>query len=110
MATFPAKFKILRDNYTEGLSDRTITSQMDVGPAKRRRRTFLVSEKINVTVKIEISDADEFKQFFYANDVSVFDFRNPRTGLTQKVRFASIPSMVLNETYYTSSFDLEILP
>lgn len=110
MATFPAKFKILRDNYTEGLTDRTISTQMDVGPAKKRRRTFLVSDKINLTVKIEIADADDFRQFYYTNDVSVFDFRNPRTGTTQKARFASIPSMVLNETYYTSNFELEILP
>lgn len=110
MATFPSKFKILRDNYTEGLTDRTISSQMDVGPAKKRRRTLLVSERINLTVKIELSDADEFKQFYYTNDVGVFDFRNPRTGVMVSARFASVPSMVLNETYYTANFELEIMP
>lgn len=110
MATFPEKFKVLRDNYTEGFADRTITSQMDVGPAKKRRRTLLTIEKINLTVKIEMGDVDEFKRFYYNNDIAVFDFKNPRTGVMMSARFASIPSVVLNETYYTSSFELEILP
>lgn len=110
MATFPSKFKILRDNYTESLGDRTISSQMDVGPAKKRRRTILPIEKINLIVKINLSDVEEFKTFYYANDVGVFNFVHPRTSATLKVRFASVPALVLNETYYTSSFELEIMP
>lgn len=110
MATFPSKFKILRDGFTESLGDRSISSQMDVGPAKKRRRTILAVERISLTVKINLSDVEDFKTFYYTNDVGVFDFRNPRTGLTQKARFASVPSVVLNETYYTSTFELEIMP
>jgi hypothetical protein len=110
MATFPSKFKILRDSFTETLGDRSISSQMDVGPAKKRRRTILAIEKINLTVKIDLSDVEDFKMFYYTNDVAVFDIVNPRTKTTVQARFASVPSLVLNETYYTSSFELEIMP
>lgn len=110
MATWPSKFRILRDNFTESLPDRVISSNMDVGPAKKRRRTILTSYKVNMIVFIAMGDIDEFKQFYLTNDVSVFDFVHPRTNLTVQARFASVPSLVLNETYYTASVELEIMP
>jgi hypothetical protein len=110
MATWPSKFKILRDNFTESLPDRVISSNMDVGPAKKRRRTILTSYKINLTTVIEMNDVDEFRQFYLNNDVGTFDFVHPRTHQTVQARFASVPSLVLNETYYTASVELEIMP
>lgn len=110
MSTWPSKFKILRDSFTEGLPDRVISSNMDVGPAKKRRRTILTSYTINMTVLIDMDDVDEFRQFYLNNDVSVFDFVHPRTNQTVQARFASVPSPTLNETRYTASVELEILP
>ena len=110
MTTWPSKFKILRDNFTESLPDRVISSNMGVGPAKKRRRTILTSYKINLVTLIEMNDIDEFKQFYLSNDVGVFDFVHPRTNQTVQARFVSVPSPVLNETYYTASVELEILP
>ena len=110
MATWPSKFKILRDNFTEGLPDRVISSNMDVGPAKKRRRTILASYKVNMLVYIAMSDVDDFRQFYLDNDVAVFDFIHPRTNQTVQARFASVPSPTLNETYYTASVELEIMP
>lgn len=110
MTTWPSKFKILRDSFTEGLPDRVISSKMDIGPAKKRRRTILASYKINLTTLINMSDVDEFRQFYLDNDVGVFDFIHPRTNQIVQARFASVPSPVLNETYYTASVELEILP
>lgn len=110
MATWPSKFKILRDNFTESLPDRVISSNMDVGPAKKRRRTILTSYRINLTTVIAMSDVDEFRQFYLDNDVSVFDFVHPRTNQIVQARFASVPSPTLNETYYTASVELEIMP
>lgn len=110
MATWPSKFKILRDNFIESLPDRVISSNMAVGPAKKRRRTILTSYMINLTTVIAMSDVDEFRQFYLDNDVSVFDFVHPRTNQIVQARFASVPSPVLNETYYTATVDLEILP
>lgn len=110
MATWPSKFKILRDSFTENLPDRVISSNMDVGPAKKRRRTILASYRVNLTTVIAMSDVDEFRQFYLDNDVAVFNFVHPRTNQTVQARFASVPAPVLNETYYTASVELEILP
>ena len=110
MATWPSKFKILRDNFTESLPDRVISSNMDVGPAKKRRRTILASYRVNLVTYIAMSDVDEFRQFYLDNDVAVFDFIHPRTHQVLQARFASVPSPQLNETFYTASVELEILP
>lgn len=110
MSTWPEKFKILRDSFTEGLPDRVIKSNMDVGPAKKRRRTVLASYPINFTCRIEMSDVDEFRQFYLDNDVAIIDFEHPRTGNTLKARFNSVPTLSLNETVYESSVELEIMP
>ena len=39
MSVWPEKFRVLRDNFQENFGDRTISSNMDVGPAKKRRRS-----------------------------------------------------------------------
>ncbi|MBP5698217.1 MAG: hypothetical protein J6W96_01650 [Alphaproteobacteria bacterium] len=110
MATWPSKFKILRDSFTEGLPDRVISSNMDVGPAKKRRRTILASYNVNMTALVKMSDVDDFRQFYLTNDAAVFDFMHPRTNQIVQARFASVPSLTLNETYYTASVELEIMP
>ena len=110
MTTWPSKFKVLRDSYTENLPNRVISSQMDVGPAKKRRRTILASYTVTMTVLVQMSDVDDFRQFYSDNDVSVFDFVNPRTGNTLQARFNSVPTLTLNETVYNAGVELEIMP
>ena len=110
MTAWPSKFKILRESFTENLPDRVISSQMDVGPAKKRRRTLLTSYTVNMIVLVQMTDVDEFKTFYLNNDVGVFDFTHPRTNQTVKARFNSVPSLSLNETVYNASIELEILP
>lgn len=110
MSVWPNKFRILRDSFTEGLPNRVIKSQMDVGPAKKRRRTVLASYTVNFNCHIEMSDVDEFREFYLDNDVGNFDFTHPRTGNTLTARFNSVPSLTLNETFYECNVELEIMP
>ena len=110
MSMWPEKFVILRDGFSEGLPDRVIKSQMDVGPAKKRRRTILASYNIAFTCRIESFDVDEFKTFYLDNDVLPFDFKHPRTNKIVKARFNNVPEIKLNELSYTANVELEILP
>lgn len=110
MAQWPSKFRILLDGFTEGLPDRVIKSNMDIGPAKKRRRTILASYMINFSCHIEMADVDEFRQFYLDNDVGVFDFIHPRTNATLTARFNNVPTLTLNETFYNADVELEILP
>lgn len=110
MAIWPAKFKILLDSFSETPADRVIRSQMDVGPAKKRRRTILGVKNISFIVQVDVADYGEFEQFYLNNDVACFDFRHPRTNTTVQARFVSVPTGTLNETVYRIPVQLEILP
>lgn len=110
MAVWSDKFVILRDSFQETPGDRVIRSQMDVGPAKKRRRSILAPKSVNFTVKVEIEDYDEFENFYLDNDIGVFDFKHPRTGQMTRARFVSVPTASLNEVFYTIPVQLEILP
>lgn len=110
MQTWPEKFVVLRDNFQETPVDRVIRSNMDVGPAKKRRRTVLGVKNITFTAVIELDDYDEFEEFYLANDVGIFYFKHPRTGELVKARFVSVPTGTLDEVKYTVSIQLEIMP
>ena len=110
MSMWAEKFIILRDGFSEGLPDRVIKSQMDVGPAKKRRRTILASYVIKFNCRIELNDVDEFRRFYLDNDFYFFDFKHPRTNKIVKARFNNVPSLAVNETSYNASVELEILP
>lgn len=110
MAIWPAKFKVLREGFSETPVDRVIRSQMEVGPAKKRRRTILGVKNISFIVQVDIADYGEFEQFYLDNDVACFDFQHPRTNQTVQARFVSVPTGELNETVYRIPVQLEILP
>ena len=110
MAVWPSKFRVLRDNFQEELGDRTISSSMDIGPAKKRRRTMLVSTYLTFSVLVSNDDYDEFKKFYYDNDVGIIDFTRPDTGNIVQCRFASAPSPSFNETMWTVNVTLEVMP
>lgn len=110
MVAWPSKFKILREGFSETPTDRVISSQMDVGPAKKRRRTILGVKNISFMVQTTIADYADFEQFYLDNDVGSFDFTHPRTNQTVKARFVSVPTGELQETVYRIGVQLEILP
>ena len=110
MSVWPSKFKVLRDDFNEGLPDRVIKSQMDIGPAKKRRRTVLASYTINFTCVVKFEDIDDFREFYLDNDIAIIDFTHPRNGNLLKTRFNSVPSLRVEETAYKVSVELEVLP
>ena len=110
MALWPSKFKISRDNFTEKLPNRVIRSNMDVGPAKTRRRTVLGVKELSGGFHCNPNDYVDFETFYLANDSLWFDFPHPRTGQIVKARFTDVPEANMNETIYEVTFSLEILP
>lgn len=110
MSTWPSKFVILKDNFQEVLGNRIISSNMDVGPAKKRRRTKLISFQLNFSMMLSQDVYDEFKDFYYDNDVSVFDFKRPDTNKIVQARFLDVPSTSYSETMWIVGVQLELLP
>lgn len=110
MSVWPEKFRVLKDNFKEELGDRTISSSMDVGPAKKRRRTMLISTHLTFSIIVDNDDYPEFKKFYFDNDVGVIDFKRPDSGEIVKCRFASVPAASFDEAIWVIAIKLEVLP
>lgn len=110
MSTWPDKFVVLKDGFRDMPGDRTITSNMDIGPAKKRRRTILSVSNVSFMMYLDNESYQEFKKFYYDNDVFVFDFKRPDTNKIVQARFASVPDASMNETLWSVNVELEILP
>lgn len=110
MASWPTEIKITRNSYSETPPDRVVRSNMDVGPAKVRRRSSANVRNIGLKLFLTEEQLDILDAFYLDNDAAVFDFPNPRTGDSDRARFTGAPSYDLNETMFDVSVRLEILP
>ena len=110
MSTWDNRFVILKDDFEEILPNRTIRSDMDIGPAKVRRRTILGVTELNFKMYLTPEIYEMFKTFYLENDVGVFDFLRPDNNTTVQARFKSVPSATMNESLWSVAVNLEILP
>lgn len=111
MANFPfGANKILRDGFSETPPQRIIRTNMDVGPAKVRRRTFAATYPIKFKMYLTNDEFETLRTFYLANDASIFDFTNPRTNQILKARFTSEPSGDFDQTMWDVGVELEIMP
>lgn len=111
MTNFPfGTDKILRDNFVESPPERTIRSNMDVGPAKVRRRTIAAVTPVSFSMYLTTDEWTTLYNFYLANDALVFNFVHPRTNQTVRARFAEVPTGSFNETLWNVDVKLEIMP
>lgn len=110
MTTWPSHFKILRNNFQLLPVSRVLSSDMDIGPAKKRRRTVIKLINVSFSMYMKQSDFDEFMDFYYDNDSTVFYFPRPDTKTTVSARFTAAPTATFNETLWQVSVQLEFLP
>lgn len=109
MVQWFSEFKIGR-NYKETPAKNVMRSTMQVGPEKVRRSTTANVRKVTFSMMLTKEVLQSFDEFYKSNDASVFDFVNPRTGATERARFADVPQYSLNETMWDVAVELELLP
>jgi len=110
MTTWPATVPVHRSGYSETPPSRVIRSDMDVGPAKVRRRSSSAVRQATLKLLLTPDQIQDLDDFYLANDASAFDFVNPRTGETVQARFVDTPPYEVNETMFNVGIELEILP
>lgn len=110
MIIWSSKFKILRDNFQLLPVSRVLSSDMDIGPAKKRRRTVMKLMNVSFSMYMKQDVFDEFMDFYYDNDATVFYFPRPDTKTTVSARFTTAPTATFNETLWQVSVQLEFLP
>lgn len=118
MATWPATLpqQPLMKGAQEQFQSTTITTEMDVGPAKKRRRfTAAVEPWKGLNMLLTATQVTTFKTFYETTLLGgslTFTFPNPRTGSSETFRFsgdAPTLSQASGDLYLTS-FELEKMP
>ncbi|HRI77598.1 MAG TPA: hypothetical protein PLX33_11510 [Alphaproteobacteria bacterium] len=115
MPTFPDTLPApLANSFQEQPANNIVRTQMDVGPAKVRRRTTSNVSSIRVAYVLSAAQVDEIQTFFAedtAGGALGFDFTHPRTGATVTARFNEPPQYAsMNGLYYQVTVSLEVLP
>jgi hypothetical protein len=115
MPTWPNTLpKALIEGYAETPANNVLRTQMDVGPAKTRRRTF--ANVRNLTINLLLSSAqwtalDNFYDVETLSGSLPFDMPHPRTNVTGNFRFVSPPQLsALSSNYFKIAVSLEQLP
>lgn len=113
MVAWPSQFCPLIDTFQESPPQNTIRSEMDVGPAKVRRRTTANIRPIAFRMYLLPDDVAVMDDFFLNQTYSgseVFDFIHPRTKESVQARFTEPPQYSNRSRGYDVSVSLEILP
>jgi hypothetical protein len=100
--------------YGHSLADTTITSEMDAGPAKVRRRFTAGVEPISGTMILSETELGYLETFYDTTTLSGairFTWTKPPAHSEEcEMRFTQAPSWTKVEDQYEVSLSLEILP
>ena len=102
-----------QSGYQESLTDNTIRSKMDVGPAKVRRRFTAVVEPIQFSMWMTLIQWTTLRTFYYTTLACSlpFTWTHPSTQATVNFRFVTPPSVGAPQGgYVLASLDLEVIP
>lgn len=117
MASWPSSLPedLLIDGYSETLPDTTIRSNMEVGPAKVRRRISYNVTPVEGRIFVSTNQVASFTAF-YNDDLGggslAFSMTHPRTDVMSNFRFTSSPKITADNSsnYWFIDLNLEIIP
>ena len=113
---FPATLqdKVNEAGFTHGIGPTAITTEMDIGPAKKRRRFTKGIDTFAVTFDINLSLYTTLYNFFNTTlngGVKTFLYDHPLTGDEREFRFIGEPTMApLGGSYVRVSMAWELMP
>lgn len=115
--TWPSELQVLlnQDSFGLNFGDSTIRSDMDVGPAKVRRRITRAVDTLSCTITTKtVSEFSAFEYFYKTTlngGVNQFTFNHPVTGVETDFRMCKTPSFrPLGGNVFQISMEWEILP
>lgn len=114
--TWPVALQTLVNEEGFGLkmADTVLRSDMDIGPAKIRRRYTKGVETLTVSINLDTDQYDLFNDFFYTTlngGAKTFNYTHPITQDSQEFRFVGSPDIrSLGGGNFRASMTWEILP
>jgi hypothetical protein len=104
---------LLIDGYSEQQQPVTIRSEVDVGPAKIRRRFTAPITLVQGRIIVDRAQADELLRFFnlrLAGGVEQFKMQSPLDLAEHKYRFITPPAFAsVSSSHFVATLDLERL-
>jgi len=112
--SLPAFEEPLLSSYNEKPGTTTVRTEMEVGPAKIRKRTTAEVDRFEVAYIMTGSQVATFDGFYdstTAQGALRFDATHPRTGNTVEVRFRDRPQFKKSAPdVWRVSFPVEVMP
>ena len=88
--------KLNETQFSYAFGKTTLTSTVDVGPAKKRNRYTKEIDALTCSILIEQDDYETFKTFYrttLSSGVKTFLYDHPFTGVETEFRFVDEPSI-----------------
>ena len=110
IAPFPQK--MLQHGYSDELGEGTIRSDMEVGPAKTRKRSDRSPDTFRGSLYLTTTQTDDLDDF-YKSTLSwgslSFEWTHPRLGTTGDFRFIKQPRYSIYGVGYMAAIEVEQL-
>ncbi len=115
MASWPGTLPSapLANSFIETLPDLAIRTEMDVGPAKMRRRSTAGPRPCQMSFLMtaaQVAALDTFYVTTIKSGADSFTFTHPRTGVSGTWRIVNPPRWKSTGVLYQVSIDMELLP
>ena len=115
MAVWPVSLPALSvvNDYTEEIAERALRTEMDQGPAKVRRLTNAMPDKLKFTqllTKDQVATLDAFYKTTLVGGSTSFTDTHPRTGASVSLRFTKPPTYQFMGAIWKAAVELEVLP
>jgi hypothetical protein len=117
MASWPSELPRIPtiDSYSETFAETALRTDMEVGPAKVRRRISANVKPLAIAIdRLTSANVDTLEAFYQTTllgGAESFDYTHPRTGATVSCRFTGPPKITSPKPPgYRAAFGLEIMP
>ena len=115
MATWPSTLPAPSPGaYQEVFPNNTIRSDMEVGPAKVRKRATSAPTKYKMSFEMDNTDINTLETFYRTTineGADTFEMDDPRNGTTETFRMIGPPEIsALSPIYYRANINMEKLP
>ena len=102
-----------QEGFEEEIPENVFTSNMDVGPAKKRRRTTANVGKFKMKWELTLAQVATLKTFYIttlASGALSFDMDHPITGVSGTFRFGKPPKISSRGSEWFAMAEMEQLP
>jgi len=116
MASWPTTLpqELIEDNFEETLQSLIISTDMEVGPPKTRKRLTANSTPVKGSIIVTKAQRAIFNTFFHstiAGGAIKFTWVHPITGITANIKIISPPTITsLSGGYFKIDLNMHILP